>query len=135
MAEIEIKINFPGETKVNAEFKEFTVASDQSKKSGGGGTAPEPYDLFLASIGTCAGYYVLAFCEKRDIPREGIHLIQRHTFTDPGHILSKVSLDIHLPPTFPDKYLDAVKRAAATCGVKKAIAASPAFEIETVKEA
>lgn len=135
MADLEIKITYQGNKKVNAEFPGFTVATDQCTKTGGDGTAPEPYDLFLASIGTCAGYYVLAFCEKRGIPLEGITLKQRHEFTDPGHILSKVHLEIHVPPAFPEKYLDAVKKAAGACGVKKAITAGPEFEIETLKEA
>jgi ribosomal protein S12 methylthiotransferase accessory factor len=135
MSDLEIKIRFQGNKKVNAEFKEFTVATDQCAKTGGDGTAPEPYDLFLASIGTCAGYYVLAFCEKRGIPLEGITLTQRQEFTDPGHVLSKVCLEINVPPDFPDKYLGAVEKAAASCGVKKAVAAGPEFVIETKKEA
>ena len=135
MSGLEIKVTYPGQKKVIADFKEFTVYTDQSKKNGGEGTAPEPYDLFLASVATCTGYYVLAFCEKRDIPMEGIELTQRHEFTDPGHLLSKVLIEIRVPKSFPKKYLDALAKAAGTCGVKKAIAAGPAFDIRAVAEA
>lgn len=120
-----ITIRFPGNKRVDADFGTFTIPTDQTRKSGGDESAPEPYNLFLASIGTCAGYYVLAFCEARGIPVEGITLIQRHRFSDPGHLLERVELEIVLPPGFPEKYHAAVIRAADTCGVRKAIAAGP----------
>ena len=131
MAGPEITILFPGKQRVDADFGHLVVPTDQTKKNGGDESAPEPYNLFLASIGTCAGYYVLAFCEKRGIPLEGVSLIQRHTFTDPGHILSNVSLEIRVPPTFPEKYHKALVYAVATCGVKKAITEGLEFTIET----
>lgn len=132
MASPEIKIFFPGGRRVDADFGTCTIPTDQTRENGGDESAPEPYNLFLASIGTCAGYYVMAFCEARGIPIEGISLMQRHEFTEPGHNLSKVHLEIRVPLDFPEKYRKALVHAAATCGVKKAIAQSPEFSIETV---
>ena len=126
-----IRIYFPGGKRVDADFGAFVVPTDQRPKSGGEGTAPEPYDLFLASIGTCAGYYVLAFCRSRKIPLEGVYLVQRQEFSEPGHVLSRVFLEIHVPAGFPEKYYKALENAAAICGVKKAIVAGPEFVIET----
>lgn len=128
MADLVIKITLPGNKRVDADFGKFVIPTDQTRKSGGDESAPEPYNLFLASIGTCAGAYIIAFCEKRNIPTDGISLTQRHTFSDPGHKLDKVSLEIELPADFPDKYRKAVVQAAEACAVKKAIARG--FEIE-----
>lgn len=131
MAGLEIEIAFPGNKRVDAKCKSFTIQTDQTVKNGGDETAPEPYDLFLSSIGTCAGYYVLAFCKKRDIPYDEITLVQRHEFSDPGHILTGISLQIRVPAGFPEKYRKALVQAAGSCGVKKAITNGPEFTIET----
>ena len=72
---MEMRIRFPGGTKVDAAFLGHVVHTDQPPASGGEGSAPSPFDLFVASIGTCAGYYVLAFCRKREIPTDGIELV------------------------------------------------------------
>ena len=126
---VEIKVSFPGNKRVDADFGEFVVNTDQTVKNGGEGSAPEPYSLFLASIATCAGYYVLAFCSKRDLPVDGIELVQTHVFSEKGHVLERVELEIKVPASFPERYRDALVKAAGTCGVKKAIAAQPAIEI------
>ena len=116
---------------MDADFGNLVIPTDQARKNGGEESAPEPYNLFLASIGTCAGYYILAFCEARNLPTRGISLIQRHEFKEPGHILGKISLEILVPPDFPEKYRNSLVRAAASCGVKKAINDHPEFIIET----
>ncbi|MHC4944917.1 MAG: OsmC family protein [Planctomycetota bacterium] len=132
MTGLEIGISFPGNKRVDADFGKFTIPTDQTVKNGGDESAPEPYNLFLASMGTCAGYYVLAFCDKRNIPLKGVSMVQKHEFIDPGHILSKVSFEIRVPPGFPEKYRRALVNAAASCGVKKAIDKGIKFDIETV---
>jgi ribosomal protein S12 methylthiotransferase accessory factor len=132
MTDLEINISFPGNKRIDADFGQFTIPTDQTLKNGGEESAPEPYNLFLASMGTCAGYYVLAFCEKRNIPLEGISMVQKHEFKDPGHVLEKVSLQIRVPPEFPEKYRKALVNAAASCGVKKAVEKGLKFDIETV---
>jgi putative redox protein len=127
----ELTITFPGGKRVNAEYNGRVLATDQSKEAGGDGSAPEPYSLFLAAIGTCAGIYVLGFCQARGLPTDGIRLTQQMEF-DEKHVLRKVALQIHVPPSFPAKYHDALVRAADGCAVKKAIQAQPAFDVRTV---
>jgi ribosomal protein S12 methylthiotransferase accessory factor len=132
---IEIKITFPGGKKVNAEFHNFTVKTDQSVKDGGEGSAPSPYEYFLASIGTCAGIYVLSFCENRKIPTGHISLEQRLEYRkiDEGKVvLDKIVIDIIVPPTFPEKYHQALMKVADQCAVKKTIMNPPNFEIRTI---
>lgn len=120
-----IRISFPGGKRVDADLGSYVIKTDQSVAHGGEGTAPEPFDLFLASLATCAGIYVLGFCQARGIPTEGIEVVQRHCFDEPAHRLERVELEIILPREFPEKYRSAVERAAAGCKVKKTLAAPP----------
>ncbi len=124
-----MKILFPGGLKVNAEFNNFTVKTDQSKDEGGEGSAPEPYDYFLASLGTCAGIYVLSFCQRRNIDTENLKMsleIQRNEKT---HIIENIYINVVLPPDFPEKYKASVIRAAELCTVKKTIENPPEFHV------
>jgi putative redox protein len=128
----EIKISFPGGKKVNAEFSGQVVATDQPLKGGGEGSAPTPYDYFLASLGTCAGIFVLSFCQEREISTEGLGLTQRMEFAtaeDGKRRLAKVYLDIDLPPGFPEKYRNAIIKTAGLCSVKKVLMDPPEFQI------
>jgi ribosomal protein S12 methylthiotransferase accessory factor len=128
---MEIKITFPGGKKVDAEVGGMTVRTDQPMKYGGDGTAPSPFEHFLASIGTCAGIFVLGFCQKRDLPTEGMTLTQRMEYVpaDKGMKLGKIAISINLPAGFPEKYRDAVVRVADQCAVKKTIMEPPEFEV------
>ena len=127
---MEMKIDFPGGKRVDAHFADFVLKTDQPPQSGGDGSAPTPFQTFLASIGTCAGIYVLGFCQQRGIPTEGIQIIQRMDVDRATGMVSKISLDILLPTNFPEKYKDAVIRSADQCAVKKHIAHPPTFEIQ-----
>ncbi|NTU53847.1 MAG: osmotically inducible protein C [Chlorobiaceae bacterium] len=124
-------VSFAGGKKVNADFRGFTIETDQSEYAGGEGSAPEPFTLFLASIGTCAGIFVLSFCQSRQIPTEGIRLVQSHEAKPDGRGIGKITLTIELPPDFPEKYKDAVISAANLCAVKKHIMEPPVFEVRT----
>ena len=115
--------------KVDAEINGFAIHTDQSVQSGGEGSAPEPFTLFLASIGTCAGIFVSTFCQRRGIPAEGIRLVQSHFFNESGHGIEKIELAIELPADFPEKYKDAVISAANLCAVKKHIINPPEFVV------
>jgi len=128
---MELAISFSGGKRVDAQVNGFTIRTDQSQAGGGEGSAPEPFTYFLSSIGTCAGIYVLGFCQARGIPTEGIRLTERVEFDPEKHRLSRVAIDIHLPADFPEKYRDAVRRAAETCAVKRAILDPPEFAITT----
>ncbi len=132
---MQMTIDFPGGACVNARFGSFTVRTDQPAESGGNDSAPTPFALFLAALGTCAGYYVLGFCRERGIPTEGIRLVQ-HAERDPAtHLVSRVILDIQLPPEFPSKYAAAAIRAAGQCAVKKHLERPPAIEVKATSAA
>ena len=124
-----IKVTFPGGVRVDAEFKGFTFKTDQPAYAGGTGTQPSPFDLFLASLATCAGYYVVSFCEERKIPSEGLELTLRMERDPNTHLIGLIAIDISLPPGFPAKYKVAVVKAADQCTVKKVILNPPDFEI------
>lgn len=127
MANIEITLD--GGKVVTAHINGKTIKTDQSVRNGGGGTAPEPFELFLASIGTCAGIYVKSFCDQRGIPAEGIKIIQSVVFDPEKRVPSHIKLDIQLPAGFPEKYRAAVVNAAELCLVKKTINNTPDFEV------
>ena len=116
---------------VTAKLGDHMIRTDQPILSGGGNSAPAPFDLYLASIGTCAGIYVKSFCDRRNLPTEGIKIIQRVEFNPEKRLPSKIKLDIQLPPDFPEKYREAVINSAELCAVKKSINDPPEFEITT----
>jgi ribosomal protein S12 methylthiotransferase accessory factor len=128
----EMIVTFPGNKKVDTRIGEHVIRTDQPARGGGDDSAPAPFDLFLAAIGTCAGIYVVGFCQKRELPTEGIQLRQRNHFDPETRVLVRVELDIEVPPSFPEKYRDALVRVADQCAVKKAIQAQPQFEVRTV---
>jgi putative redox protein len=128
---MEMIVDFPGGARVNAHFGSFTVATDQPPAAGGENSAPSPFEVFLASLATCAGFYVMGFCRMRGIPYEGIRLIQRLERDAATKMVSKVLLEIQLPKEFPEQYTAAVIRAAESCLVKKHLEKPPVFEIST----
>ena len=128
---MDITVTFPGGKRVDARVGELVLRTDQPKDHGGDGSAPEPFTLFLASIATCAGIYVVGFCQARGIPTDDIRVVQR-TESDPeSGRLVRVTLDVQVPESFPPRYRDAVARAAAACKVKKTIFDPPEFAITT----
>jgi putative redox protein len=131
----DICITFPGGKRVDADFGTHVVRTDQSPAHGGEGSAPEPFDLFLASLAACAGAYVLGFCQARNIPTERILLVQQHRFKGPDEHLEHVELQVMLPDDFPEKYRAAVLRAATHCKVKKMLAAPPEILVTARNEA
>ncbi len=131
MADKQMTVSFPGGKRVTAHYAGFDIQTDQGLKYGGEASAPEPYDLFLASLATCAGIYVLGFCTKRDIPTEGVRLVQRWERDDKGK-LARLGIDIELPGSFPEQYRDAVVRAASQCAVKKTMESPPEMTVQSV---
>jgi putative redox protein len=128
---MEMKIDFPGGSRVDAHFGQFVVQTDQPEDESGDGTAPSPFALFLAALGTCAGYYVLSFCRQRGIPTKDICLIQSTEKNPTTKLVGKIKVDIQLPAYFPEKYRAAVIKAADQCTVKKHFQHPPAVEIVT----
>lgn len=127
----EMEIVFPGNKKVDAIFNGTIVKTDQPLQAGGDGTAPAPFDLFLASIGTCAGIYVLGFCQARGIPTDGIKLIQRMNYNYQKRLFDRIEVEIQLPSDFPEKYKGAVIHAADNCAVKKHLLNPPEIIVKT----
>jgi ribosomal protein S12 methylthiotransferase accessory factor len=127
---MDIRIGFSGGKRVDAYFGDRVIHTDQSPAHGGEGSAPEPFQTFLASLATCAGVYVLGFCQARNIPTEGIELVQSHEVDPESGRLEKVTIRIRVPEGFPKKYVPALERVAAKCAVKRVIEDPPEFVIE-----
>lgn len=124
-----MEITLDGKKQVSALYNGFTIRTDQPVEAGGDASAPAPFDLFLASIGTCAGIYVKGFCDQRDIPTDNIKIVQTMEFNRETRLISNIGLDIQLPSDFPEKYKDAVINVANLCAVKKHLKNPPQIEV------
>jgi len=124
---MDIEVRFDGKKKVTALYKGFEIITDQPIKAGGDGSAPGPFDLFLASIATCAGFYVKSFCDQRGISADGICITQRMNHNPETRMIEQIHIEIKLPAGFPEKYKQAVILAAEQCAVKKHITSAPDF--------
>ena len=127
-----IEVYFDGGKKVNASVNGFEIKTDQAVKSGGDGSAPEPFTLFLASLATSAGIYVKSFCDQRGIPSEDIRLRQDMVYNPELRMFGKFKIEIFVPEDFPEKYESALVNAASLCAVKKHMSEKIEHEI-TVK--
>lgn len=119
---MDIQVKFPGGKRVDASFAGHVVHTDQPAELGGTDSAPSPFDLFLASLATCAGIYIVGFCQARGLATDGFSVLQKSEVDPKGEQPAKVELTISFPPDFPEKYKSAVIRAAEGCKVKKTIA-------------
>ena len=128
---MEMVIDFPGGARVDAHFGPYTVQTDQPSSGGGAGSAPTPFGVFLASIGACAGIYVLGFCQSRGLPVDGVRIVQRMHSDAFSGMIGKIDLEIQVPPTFPEKYLPSLVRSAEMCAVKKHFERPPQFDVYT----
>lgn len=129
--ERKIDVSFPGGKRVDARVQEMTIHTDQAVDNGGKGSAPEPFQHFMASIATCAGIYALEFCAVREIATEDMALSVRYDFDPKKGICDSLFIDLKLPPGFPEKYKKAVVRVMDLCNVKKQILNPPEFVIQT----
>ena len=125
---MDIEIKILDGVKLEAKVGSHVVRSDQSKDAGGDGTAPNPFEYFLASVGLCAAHYLNAFCKQREIPTNNIKINQAVTRDAEGKVVFTVN--VTLPKDFPDKYKETVAKAIEGCAVKKAIQAHPVFELK-----
>ncbi len=128
---MEMVIDFPGGARVDAHFDPYTVKTDQPPSGGGEGSAPTPFAVFLSSIGTCAGIYVLGFCRQRGLPTDGIRIIQRMHSDPMTHLIGQIDLEIQVPPSFPQQYYEALVRSANLCAVKRHLENPPHFNVYT----
>ena len=123
-------VSFPGGKRVDVEGAGFVIHTDQPVAGGGEGRAPDPFTTFLASLASCAGVYALGFCQARKIPTEGLRLVQQEERDPETHRLTRVHLEIEVPPGFPPQYLSAMSNAVSHCAVKRAMLSPPEFVIE-----
>ena len=128
---MEMTVTFPGGARVDAQFGTHVIRTDQPPHAGGDGSAPAPFAVFLASIGTCAGIYVLGFCRQRGLATDGIRIIERVHNNRMTGMVDKIDLEIQVPPAFPQKYYDALVRSADQCAVKKHLENPPQFNVFT----
>ena len=125
----DMEIVFPGGDRVDALYQGYRVETDQKQKDGSPGSAIQPFDLFIASIGTCAGIYALRFCQKRGLSTEGLKLVVRRTLDPDTRMVTEIEIEIVVPDGFPEKYKNAIINAAQLCAVKKLIEKPPEFRI------
>jgi ribosomal protein S12 methylthiotransferase accessory factor len=129
---MEMYVDFPGGARVDAHFGPYTVQTDQPPAGGGAGEYPTPFELFLASLATCAGIYVLGFCRQRGLPTEGISIREVLKKSAETGGPDEIDLEIIVPESFPPKYHDALVKSAEMCKVKKTIENPPVFNVTTV---
>jgi ribosomal protein S12 methylthiotransferase accessory factor len=122
----DVIITLDGKRRVTAHVGGHQIHTDQPVSNGGEDSAPSPFDLFLASLGACAGIFVQGFCATRGIDTSGIRIHEWPRYDAQG-ILKSVELAIDLPAGFPVRYHEPLLRAVEQCSVKRAIAAKPAF--------
>ncbi len=127
---MDITVVFSGNKKIDAQVEGFTIQTDQPVAGGGDGSAPSPYQVFLASLAACAGIYVVGFLQNRDLPLEGVRLVQHHFYDPTTRRLTKIEHEIFLPPSFPEKYREALARVVGMCAVKKTIMDPPEIEVK-----
>lgn len=121
-------ISFPGGVSVDATENGHTVHTDQPRPLGDD-AAMSPFDLFLASAGTCMGFYALRFCQERGIPTEGLGLTLEPERDPVSNRVVTVRIGLELPDEFPIKYRDAILRAVDHCSVKRHLMEPPRFEL------
>jgi len=127
-----MEITFPGGVQVNAQFNGFEIVTDQPEKNGGQNSAPSPFDFFLASLGTCAGFFALRFCQQRELSTEGLSLQLTTKRNAETKRLDRVEITMQLPKDFPEKYRSAIIRATDQCAVKKALLDPPEIDLITL---
>jgi putative redox protein len=128
---MEITVTLEDGMKVSAHFKNFTVHTDQAKIVGGEETYPDPFSYFLSSLATCAGFFILRFCQSRHLSTEGIHLQMSNDWNKEKGLMENIHLEIQIPASFPEKYHSALIRATNECSVKKALMSPPNIEVTT----
>ncbi|MFL1484084.1 OsmC domain/YcaO domain-containing protein [Marinobacter sp. LN3S78] len=130
---MEINVNFLDNLRLEAKFDDFTVVTDQPIRYKGDGSAPSPFDYFLASSALCAAYFVRVYCKARDIPTHNIRLSQNN-IVDPENRYNQIfKIQVELPEDISDKDRQGILRSIDRCTVKKVVQTGPTFEIEPVE--
>jgi putative redox protein len=125
-----IEVSFPAGAKITTQIGDHTIVTDQPVTNGGENSAPSPFDLFLASLATCAGFYAAAFCQKRGISMQGFGLRMHCQKSEGSKLYDHIAFEVTLPPGFPEDQIKALSRSIDLCTVRQHILHSPAFEIQ-----
>ena len=123
-----IEVSFPEGKRVDATLGGFTVHTDQPAREGGGDTAPAPFDLFLASLATCTGFFVMSFLDRRGLPRDDVRLELKTNWDAAEHRATRIQIEITVPPSFPEGYKRALTAVVNQCTVKKHLENPPVFQ-------
>lgn len=130
---MEIKVNFLDNLRLEAKFDDFSVIADQPIRYKGDGTAPSPFDYFLASSALCAAYFIKVYCNSRDIPTDGIRVAQNN-IVDPEDRYNQIfQIQVELPESLSEKDRTGILRSVERCTVKRVIQTGPEFKIDTVE--
>jgi ribosomal protein S12 methylthiotransferase accessory factor len=130
---MKIETRYPGGLRVDAVVRGFSIPTDQPFEAGGYDTAPSPYELFLASLASCAGFYAIQFCRKRGLRTDGLRLVVEATKNPETRLLDSIRIELELPHDFPEKYREAILRAIDQCAVKRALDTPPKLETRIVE--
>ncbi|WP_027476637.1 OsmC domain/YcaO domain-containing protein [Curvibacter gracilis] len=130
---MEIKVNFLDKLRLEAKFDDFTVIADQPIRYKGDGSAPGPFDYFLASSALCAAYFVKLYCNTRNIPTENIRLSQNNIVDPEDRYRQIFKIQVELPPDISAKDRQGILRSIERCTVKKVVQTGPEFVIEEVE--
>ena len=130
---MEIKVNFLDKLRLEAKFDDFTVVADQPIRYKGDGSAPGPFDYFLASSALCAAYFVKLYCDTRNIPTENIRLSQNNIVDPENRYLQIFKIQVELPADISAKDRQGILRSIDRCTVKKVVQTGPEFVIEEVE--
>jgi len=112
------KVTFPGNKRVDVAFDKFEIKTDQASENGGDESAPEPFDVFIGSIGTCAGIYAKSFCDVRKLSTDNMYILVNIDRKEGQKLIKKIDITLHVDQHFPEKYIKAVIKAMDTCAVK-----------------
>jgi ribosomal protein S12 methylthiotransferase accessory factor len=130
---MEIKVNYLDNLRIEAKFDDFSVIADQPIRYKGDGSAPGPFDYFLASSALCAAYFVKVYCSSRDIPTENIRLSQNN-IVDPEDRYNQIfQIQVELPESISEKDRKGIVRSIDRCTVKKVVQSGPEFKVEIVE--
>ena len=130
---MEIKVNFLDNLRLEAKFDDFTVVADQPIRYKGEGSAPGPFDYFLASSALCAAYFVKLYCQARDIPTENIRLSQNNIVDPEDRYKQIFKIQVELPADMSDKDRQGILRSIDRCTVKRVVQTGPEFVIDIVE--
>lgn len=125
-------VTFTGNKKIDVEFKDYTIKTDQSEKNGGEADAPEPFDVFIASLGACAGVYAKSFCDTRKLSTDHWHLFVEVVFKKGQKRMDQVNITLNVDAGFPEKYIKPIIKSMNSCAVKNQLNPDITFNTQVV---